>query len=90
MPVNEDEYDDERFEDEDEAESRPRDHGRKRTSLDEVEPQNMGSFSQDECSWKAIRLDEVELGEQLGGGSVGLVHRGMYRGERVALKTLVS
>lgn len=88
MPMNEDEYDDERFEDEDEAQSLPQGYGREGISRDEVEPQKQ-SFSH-ECSWKAICIDEVELGEQLGGGSVGLVHRGMYRGERVALKTLVS
>lgn len=42
------------------------------------------------CSWEAISYDEIELGEQLGGGSMGLVHRGTYQGEPVAVKTLVS
>lgn len=41
-------------------------------------------------NWKTISFEEVELGEQLGGGSVGLVHRGAYAGKAVALKTLVS
>lgn len=40
--------------------------------------------------WKSISFDEIEVGEQIGGGSVGLVHRGNYRGRSVALKTLVS
>lgn len=41
-------------------------------------------------NWKEISFEEVELGEQLGGGSVGLVHRGAYAGKAVALKTLVG
>ena len=40
--------------------------------------------------WKSISFDEVELEDQIGGGSVGLVHRGKYLGQAVALKTLVS
>lgn len=88
MSAKEDEYEDERFEDEDEAESLPKGRGREHISLDEVVPENE-PFSH-QCSWKTISLDEVELGEQLGGGSVGLVHRGMYQGGNVALKTLVS
>lgn len=40
--------------------------------------------------WKTIKFDEISLGERLGGGSVGLVHRGQYKGENVAVKTLVS
>lgn len=90
MPVNEDEYNDERFEDEDETQSLPQGHGRERISLDDVEPHNKEQSFYHECSWKTIRLDEVELGEQLGGGSVGLVHRGKYQGGKVALKTLVG
>ena len=78
--MNEDEYDDEQFE-EDEVTSPPG-----RLSSDALEPQQQSSV----CSWKAIDLGEIELGEQLGGGSVGLVHRGTYHGEVVALKTLVS
>ncbi|CAM9099857.1 unnamed protein product [Ascophyllum nodosum] len=38
--------------------------------------------------WKSISFDEVELEDQIGGGSVGLVHRGKYLGQAVALKTL--
>lgn len=41
-------------------------------------------------NWKTISFDEIELGDTIGGGSVGLVHRGSYRGRAVALKTLVS
>lgn len=44
----------------------------------------------DNGNWKTISFEEVEVGEQLGGGSVGLVHRGAYAGKAVALKTLVS
>ncbi|CAM9587396.1 unnamed protein product [Ectocarpus sp. 12 AP-2014] len=39
-------------------------------------------------SWKTIEFDEIFLGERLGGGSVGLVHRGQYKGKNVAVKTL--
>lgn len=38
---------------------------------------------------KAISFEEVELGEQLSGGGVGLIHCGKYLGERVAIKTMV-
>lgn len=41
-------------------------------------------------NWTTISLDEIHLGEKLGGGSVGLVHRGTYLGKAVALKTLVN
>ncbi|CAM9591456.1 unnamed protein product [Scytosiphon promiscuus] len=37
---------------------------------------------------KGISFDEVELGEQLSGGGVGLIHCGKYQGKRVAIKTL--
>lgn len=41
-------------------------------------------------NWKNIVFNEVEIGEQIGGGSVGLIYRGYYQGKNVALKTLVS
>lgn len=64
--MHDDEYADETFEEEDEAQP-----------LAEVH------------ELKAISFDEVELGEQLSGGGVGLIYCGRYRGERVAVKTLV-
>ena len=76
--MSEDNYDDEQFE-EDEVQSLP-----EGTSQGEIDQPQAG------CSWKAISYDEVQLGEQLGGGSMGLVHRGTYKGEPVAVKTLVS
>lgn len=39
-------------------------------------------------TWKTIRFDEVEVGERIGGGGVGVVHRGWYKNKPVALKTL--
>lgn len=44
----------------------------------------------DNSNWKTIELDEVDVGAQIGGGSVGIVHRGVYMGTPVAIKTLVS
>lgn len=41
-------------------------------------------------NWTNINFDEIEVNEQIGGGSVGVVHRGSYMGKSVALKTLVS
>lgn len=78
--MNEDNYDDEQFE---EDEVQPLPEGTSQGEIDEPQPQS------GLCSWKAILCDEVELGEQLGGGSMGLVHRGTYKGEPVAVKTLV-
>lgn len=78
--MNEDNYDDEQFE-EDEVQSFP--EGTSQSEIDEPRSHCL-------CSWKVISYDDVELGEQLGGGSMGLVHRGTYKGEPVAVKTLVS
>jgi serine/threonine protein kinase len=41
-----------------------------------------------ECDWERINFDEIELGEVIGGGGVGLVYSGRLRGKPVALKTL--
>lgn len=76
--MNEDGYDDEQFE-EDELQALPQ--GTSPGEIDEPHQQS---------SWKVISYDEIELGEQLGGGSMGMVHHGTYRGEPVAVKTLVS
>jgi hypothetical protein len=35
-------------------------------------------------------MDDVEVLDQIGGGGVGIVHSGLYKGRPVALKTLVS
>jgi len=48
----------------------------------EEEPQ------QSECTWNPIALEEVEIGERIGGGGVGIIYSGWYGDERVALKTL--
>lgn len=57
---------------------------------EEDESHSQGSAEAHEGDWKSISFDEVQLGERIGGGSVGLVHRGTYMGKAVALKTLVS
>lgn len=57
---------------------------------DETPDGPQGSSQRETRDWKTISFDEVELGDQIGGGSVGLVHRGCYEGKAVALKTLVS
>lgn len=38
--------------------------------------------------WKHIEFDEVELGDIIGGGGVGVIYMGWYRDKTVALKTL--
>ena len=38
--------------------------------------------------WKEIPFDSIEIEEQIGGGGVGLVHRGYYQDREVAVKTL--
>lgn len=57
---------------------------------DEVDEERSIQCHDAEEHWRAISVDEVDVGEQLGGGSVGLVHRGTYSGDAVAVKTLVS
>lgn len=80
--MDEDNYDDEQFEEDEVQQSLP--GGTSQGEIDE--PHSHSGL----CSWKAISYDEIELGEQLGGGSMGLVHRGTYKGKPVAVKTLVS
>ncbi|GMH65033.1 hypothetical protein TL16_g04102 [Triparma laevis f. inornata] len=38
--------------------------------------------------WKEIPFNSIEIEEQIGGGGVGLVHRGYYQDREVAVKTL--
>ena len=38
--------------------------------------------------WEHINFDEIELGERIGGGGVGIIYNGWFRGSPVALKTL--
>lgn len=38
--------------------------------------------------WDHIDFDEIELGERIGGGGVGIVYNGWFKGQPVALKTL--
>ncbi|GMH84723.1 hypothetical protein TrST_g13221 [Triparma strigata] len=38
--------------------------------------------------WKEIPFESIEILEQIGGGGVGLVHRGYYQDREVAVKTL--
>lgn len=55
-----------------------------------IRPESVTLSRGDKGKWENIEFDAVEIGEQIGGGSVGLVHRGLYMGKPVALKTLVS
>ena len=42
-----------------------------------------------EASWETIDFErDVVLGEKIGGGGVGLIYEGTFRGQPVALKTL--
>ena len=41
-----------------------------------------------EGSWTNLDFGEIEMGERIGGGGVGVVYEGWFRGEQVALKTL--
>lgn len=75
-------YEDESFEEEDEANE---ERGKEYAS-----GEMRGSYEVVRGDWKSISFDEVELGEQIGSGSTGLVRRGKYLGTPVALKTLVS
>eukprot|EP00949_MAST-11_sp_MAST-11-sp1_P001298 g1298.t1 len=40
------------------------------------------------CTWEPVRLDEVEIGQRIGGGGFAIVYQGQWRGKDVALKTL--
>lgn len=42
-----------------------------------------------DCAWENIPFRELTICENIGGGGVALVHRGFYRKQPVALKTLV-
>ena len=39
--------------------------------------------------WTNIDFSDIELEDKIGGGGVGVVYNGRYKGEPVALKTLV-
>ena len=41
-----------------------------------------------EASWSHIAFDELEVGDRIGGGGAGMIYKGWFRGEPVALKTL--
>jgi len=48
---------------------------------------------EDDCDsglqgWANLNFNEVEMGERIGGGGVGIIYKGWYRDEPVALKTL--
>lgn len=38
--------------------------------------------------WEHINFNEIELGERIGGGGVGIIYSGWFRGQAVAMKTL--
>eukprot|EP01038_Epipyxis_sp_PR26KG_P004553 gene4553-6425_t len=39
-------------------------------------------------SWAHVDFNEIELGERIGGGGVGIIYKGWWKDEQVALKTL--
>lgn len=39
-------------------------------------------------SWANVDFGEIELGDRIGGGGVGIIYQGFWRNEPVALKTL--
>lgn len=55
-----------------------------------VQPERVSMSQGYKGNWKNIAFNEVEIGEQIGGGSVGIIYRGYYQGKKIALKTLVS
>ncbi len=38
--------------------------------------------------WANVEFSEIELGERIGGGGVGIIYKGWFRDQPVALKTL--
>lgn len=42
----------------------------------------------DEVQWKHIPFEELEVSDRIGGGGVGMIYKGWYKDEPVALKTL--
>jgi hypothetical protein len=38
--------------------------------------------------WANVNFGEIELGDRIGGGGVGIIYKGWWRNEPVALKTL--
>lgn len=71
----EDDYEDD-FEDEFEEESHKKSEGKQ------------GDVQDDGGGWTNIDFGDIELEDQIGGGGVGIVYNGRYKGEPVALKTL--
>ena len=43
----------------------------------------------DAQEWEDVPFKDVELGKKLGGGGFAVVYEGVWKGEKVALKTLV-
>ena len=50
----------------------------------------MTSESKSDVAWRQFRIDEIELGDVIGGGGVGIIYNGWVKGKKdaVALKTL--
>jgi serine/threonine protein kinase len=44
--------------------------------------------SQEVSGWANVDFSEIELGDQIGGGGVGLIYKGWWKDQPVALKTL--
>lgn len=47
-----------------------------------------GKSDSGRSGWTEISYGEIELGDRIGGGGIGVIYHGYYRNEPVALKTL--
>lgn len=56
-------------------------HQEGKEGLDEKDSDELGG-------WAHIEFEDIEMGERIGGGGVGVIYDGYYRGKPVALKTL--
>lgn len=57
----------------------------------EVLASRMSKEADNECAlqgWANINFNEIELGDRIGGGGVGIIYKGWWKDEPVALKTL--
>lgn len=40
--------------------------------------------------WNQIEFNEINIGDRLGGGGLGIIYKGLYKNKNVAIKTLFS
>ena len=88
--ADEDLYDDNDFEDE--GEPGAEDPGtassnqcKIESNIDSIDAPDLKAGS---CVWEVADMDDVEIGERIGGGGFAIVYEGYWKGRHVALKTL--